>query len=227
MMTTLEGVLDADELGRIRALLAAAPWTDGRLTAGDQAARAKRNLQLAEACPQLPALRAIVDAALARNPAFFSATLPRRVHPVLFNRYQGEANAFDWHVDGAVRRLPDAGGWLRTDVSGTLFLSAPDEYDGGELEIEDTFGTHSVKLAAGGLVLYPSSSIHRVRPVTRGARLASFFWLESMVRDAGERRLLHEMDMALLSLRAAHGETDAAIRLTGVYHNLLRRWADA
>lgn len=227
MLITIDDVLTADELARARALLDAAPWADGRHTAGLQAAQAKNNLQLPESAEQLPELRALVGAALARNATFFSAALPRRIYPLLFNRYGGEANSFGWHVDNAVRRLPDASGYLRTDLSCTLFLSDEDAYDGGELEIEDTFGTHGVKLPAGSLVLYPSTSIHRVTPVTRGRRTACFFWLESMVRDTGERRLLHEMDMALLDLRATHGDTDAVVRLTGTYHNLLRRWADA
>ena len=227
MLITLPDVLTPDELATARALLARSRWADSEQTAGLQAAQVKHNRQLAEDAEHLPALRHLVLGALARNARFFTAALPLRIYPPLFNRYGGDANHFGNHVDGAVRRLPDSSGYLRTDVSATLFLSDPADYDGGELVIEDTFGDHGVKLPAGSMVVYPSSSIHRVEPVTRGERQACFLWLESMVRDAGQRRLLYEMDMALLALRGEIGDTDPVVRLTGTYHNLLRQWAQA
>lgn len=168
----------------------------------------------------------MVLSALNRNAQFFTAALPRRIFPPLFNRYGGEANSFGNHVDNAMRPLPDGSDYLRTDVSATLFLAEADEYDGGELVIEDTFGTHGVKPAAGSMVVYDASSVHQVTPVTGGQRLACFMWMQSMVRDPGRRRLLYEMDMALLQLRQTHGDTDPVIRLTGTYHNLLRSWAE-
>jgi PKHD-type hydroxylase len=172
------------------------------------------------------AARAIVLEGLERHPLFFAAALPKRIFPPLFNRYEGAANAFGNHIDNAVRTVSGTGQRVRTDLSATLFLSDPADYDGGELVIEDTFGPRSVKLAAGDLILYPSTSVHRVAPVTRGARLASFFWIESMVRDDGCRRLLYDLDMAILDLRQTYGEIAPAVSLTGSYHNLLRRWAD-
>ncbi len=227
MLITIPDVLTASELARAHALLERSGWVRGEETAGSQAAQVKNNLQLPEAEPHLPALRQLVLGALARSALFFTAALPLRIHPPLFNRYGGGTDRSGRHVDGSVRRLPDGSGYLRTDVSATLFLSDPADYDGGELVIEDTFGEHGVRLAAGSLVLYPSSSVHRVEPVTRGERLACFLWMQSMVRDVGERRMLYEMDMALLQLRQQLGDTDAVVRLTGTYHNLLRRWADA
>lgn len=227
MLITIPDVLTPDELATARALLARADWGDGKATAGLQAAQVKNNRQIAEDDAQLPALRQLVLEALGRSALFFTAALPLRIYPPMFNRYGGDANRFGAHVDGAVRRLPTGAGYVRTDVSATLSLSDPADYDGGELVIEDTFGTHAIKLAAGSMVVYPSSSIHRVEPVTRGERSACFMWMQSMVRDDGERRLLHEMDMALLQLRQQLGDTDAVVRLTGTYHNLLRRWAEA
>jgi PKHD-type hydroxylase len=170
-------------------------------------------------------LQRIVLDALGRHALFFSAALPKKVFPPLVNRYGGAANAFGNHVDNAVRAVPTTGERLRTDLSATLFLSDPGEYDGGELVIEDTFGTQRVKLPAGDMVLYPSSSVHRVEPVTRGARIASFFWIESMVREDERRRLLFDLDMAILGLRESVGDTPPVVRLTGCYHNLLRMWA--
>ncbi|HOB45164.1 MAG TPA: Fe2+-dependent dioxygenase [Zoogloea sp.] len=227
MLITLPDVLNPDELAQAQALLARSAWAGGEITAGLQAAQVKNNRQLAESAEHLPALRRLVLGALSRNAGFFTAALPRRIYPPLFNSYTGATNCFGNHVDGAVRPIPDGGGHLRTDVSATLFLSDPADYDGGELVIEDTFGDHSIKLAAGSMVVYPSSSIHRVEPVTRGERQACFLWLESMVRDAGQRRLLYEMDMALLALRRDIGDTAPVVRLTGTYHNLLRQWAEA
>ena len=227
MLLTIDDVLTPDELDAARALFAQSPWTSGRVTAGTQAAQAKQNLQIPEDAPSLPALRRLVLGALNRNALFFSAALPLKILPPFFNRYAGAENRYGYHTDNAMRMMPDGSGYVRADVSATLFLSAPEDYDGGELVIEDTFGTHGVKLKAGSLVLYPSSSIHQVTPVTRGERQACFLFLQSMVRDPGQRRLLFDMDMALMDLRTQGGESEPAVRLTGVYHNLLRRWAES
>ncbi len=226
MLITLDDVLTAAELAAMQELLMRSRWAHGEITAGTQSAKVKNNQQLPEDAEHLPVLRRMVMSALNRNPLFFTAVLPRRIFPPLFNRYGGETNSFGNHVDNAMRPLPDGSGYLRTDVSATLFLTEPDEYHGGELVIEDTFGTHAVKPTAGSMVVYDSTSIHQVTPVTRGQRLACFMWMQSMVRDAGQRRLLYEMDMALLQLRQAHGDSDPVIRLTGTYHNLLRNWAE-
>jgi PKHD-type hydroxylase len=219
-------VLSSEALAQCRAILAGADWADGRLTAGTQSAKVKQNLQLPELSEASLAVRKIVLEALNQNALFFSAALPKRIFPPLFNRYEGHYNAFGNHIDNAVRICADSGVRIRTDLSATLFFSDPDSYDGGELVIEDTYGEHAVKLAAGDMVLYPGSSLHRVEPVTRGARLASFFWIESMVRETERRRLLFEMDMAILQLRETQGDCAPAIGLTGCYHNLLRMWAD-
>ena len=226
MLLHLPGVLTADELAHLQAALAAAPWADGRATAGPQAAVSKHNEQLPEHWAGLAALQQLVRDALARHPLFFSAALPRAVAPPMFNRYGGSRNSFGDHVDSAVRHTP-GGGRVRTDVSCTLFLADPADYDGGELVIEDTYGTQRVKLPAGDLVLYPGHSVHRVEPVTRGHRVASFFWVQSLVRSDEQRRLLFDMDRHLMALRSRLGEGDAAIvGLTGTYHNLLRQWVD-
>lgn len=227
MLLTLENVLNEGELARVRSLLAKREWVSGEVTAGTQAAQVKNNRQLPENAEALPELRRIVLTALNREPLFFSAALPLRILPPFFNRYGGDANHYGWHNDNAMRQMPDGSGYVRADVSATLFLNDPEEYDGGELTIEDTFGRHGVKLKAGGLVVYPSSSIHQVTPVTRGERVACFMFIQSMVRDPGQRRLLFEMDMSLLKLREQLGENDSVVRLTGVYHNLLRNWADS
>jgi PKHD-type hydroxylase len=226
MLLKIPQILDAAGVARARALLAAAPWSDGRSTAGTQAAQVKNNEQLLPGSEQHRELQALVLQALDRHPGFFSATLPKRVLPPLFNRYAGAANAYGNHVDQAVRYLPGGTQRVRTDISCTLFLSDPADYDGGELVIETTFGEQRVKLAAGDLVVYPGTSVHRVEPVTRGARLASFFWIERLVRGDEQRRLLWEMDQSLMALRTELGETPELIRLTGTYHNLLRMWAD-
>jgi PKHD-type hydroxylase len=227
MLVTIDNLLNADELFAVRDLLAKSTWQSGQLTAGSQAALAKNNQQLDAGALHLHALQKIVLDALNRNPVFFSSTLPLKILPPFFNRYTGETNAYGSHVDNAMRMAADMPGmYMRSDVSATLFLSEPQDYDGGELTIEDTFGNHGIKLAAGSLVLYPSSSIHAVSPVTSGERLASFMFIQSMVRDAGQRRLLHDMDMALLALRSKLGETQALIKLTGTYHNLLRLWVE-
>jgi PKHD-type hydroxylase len=218
-------VLGKDELTRFRARLAAAAWVDGNVTSGHQSAQAKKNQQLAEDCAEARELGEAVLAALARNQLFFSAALPKQVFPPLFNRY-AEGMTFGAHVDAAIRAHAPSRVRLRTDLSATLFLSAPEEYEGGELVVEDTYGTHSAKLAAGDLVLYPASSLHRVNPVTRGARLASFFWVQSMVRDDAQRTLLFDLDSAIMRLtRDAPGHA-SLVSLVGVYHNLLRMWAE-
>ena len=228
MLLHIHQVLTRDELRSARAILDRAAWGDGRVTAGAQSALAKKNEQLDQESEAAKALRPIVMQGLNRNADFFSAALPKRVFPPLFNRYGGAANAFGNHVDNAVRFLPGTvGERVRTDISCTLFLAEPDEYDGGELVIEDTFGPQRVKLPAGDMVLYPGTSVHRVDPVTRGQRIASFFWVESMVRSDEQRRMLYEMDRHLMRLRTTVGEDEPAIiGLTGMYHNLLRAWAD-
>lgn len=224
MLLTIDGVLTPQELSTVRALLSQARWASGSATAGMQAATVKNNEQVEEGSPPLAQAREIVLTALNRNALFFSAALPARILPPFFNRYRGQTNHYGPHVDGAVRRGGD-GRWLRTDVSATLFLSDPASYDGGELTVHDTFGAHRVKLAAGAMVVYPSSSVHEVAPVMRGERLACFMFIESLVRDPLARRVLFDLDMALVELRAQLGETPPLVRLTGVYHNLLRRWA--
>ena len=203
-----------------------APWVDGRATAGHQGARVKHNRQIAEDSAVARELGAVVVAALERNPLFLSAALPSRIYPPLFNRYEAaEAMHFGTHVDGAVRLLPGSAEKIRTDVSATLFLSRPDDYDGGELQIEDTYGTQRIKLPAGDLVLYPATSLHRVTPVTRGVRVACFFWVQSMVRDDAQRALLFDLDMAVVKLTRNAPDQESLVSLTGCYHNLLRMWA--
>ena len=227
MLLHLSGVLDAQALAHACTLLAGAPWTDGAATAGAQAVQVKRNEQLPPDGDAARALQTLVLTALERHPGFFSAALPKRVFPPMFNRYGGRRNTYGAHVDNAVRYVARSGERVRTDLSATLFLSDPVDYDGGELVIDDTFGEQRVKLAAGDLVLYPGTSVHRVEPVTRGHRVASFFWIESMVRSDEQRRLLHDMDRFLMHLRSTVGETDpGVVGLTGTYHNLLRQWVD-
>ena len=225
MITRIPGLLDAQQLAAIGALLRDASWEDGRATAGFQSAQVKHNLQLAQGSAAARQAGDIVVRALERHPVFLSAALPRHVYPPLFNRYE-PGMSFGAHVDNAVRQIPGTHHRLRIDVAATLFLSPVADYDGGELVIEDTFGAHSVKLAAGGMVVYPASSLHKVQPVTRGARVAAFFWIQSMVRDDGARTLLFEMDTAIRELTAAGADSAALLRLTACYHNLLRRWAD-
>lgn len=225
MLLPIPDVLNAEQVLHARQVLDQAEWVDGRVTAGRQSARAKDNMQLPEGSPAARELGATILSALEQNALFISAALPARVFPPLFNRYQG-GQAFGTHVDNAIRQVTGTPHRIRTDLSATLFLSGPDEYDGGELVVEDTYGTHNVKLPAGHLVLYPSTSLHHVRPVTRGARLASFFWVQSMVRDDGERTLLFDLDVAIQRLNSEGPNHPSAVQLTGVYHNLLRRWAD-
>lgn len=229
MLIVIPNVLSADALQQARALLRDAPWGDGRTTAGDQSAQVKNNQQLPQDHEVTAALRQLVLEGLSRSLVFFSAALPKRIFPPLFNHYGGRANAFGNHVDSAVRTITFGeamGQQVRTDLSGTLFLNDPADYDGGELVIEGLPGQPRIKLPAGDLVLYSATTVHRVEPVMRGERLASFFWLQSMVRDDGRRQLLHDMDMNLLQLRQQQGDTEPVIALTGTYHNLLRMWAE-
>jgi PKHD-type hydroxylase len=226
VLLALPDILTAQQLHRCRERLAAADWVDGRVSAGYQGAVVKNNQQLPEDSAIARELGDLVLGALEREPLFISAALPARVYPPMFNRYQDTTNYFGAHIDNAVRLLGGSGLKIRTDISATLFLAAPSEYDGGELLIEDTYGTHSVKLPAGHLVIYPASSLHRVNPVTRGARLASFFWVQSMVRDAAQRTLLFDLDRAIQRLNQTQADETARINLTGAYHNLLRMWAE-
>lgn len=226
MIVSVPNVLDAQQVGDMRRQLDAAAWIDGRVTAGHQSARAKDNAQLPEDSPVARQLGEIILAALERNPLFVAAALPLKIFPPLFNRYQS-GQAFGVHVDNAVRQIRGTPHRIRTDLSATLFLAAPEEYDGGELIVEDTYGAQTIKLPAGHMVVYPASSLHRVQPVTRGARIASFFWIQSMVRDDGERTLLFDLDLAIQRLNRDTPGHPSLVQLTGVYHNLLRRWADS
>lgn len=225
MLLHIPNVLTAEQVAHMRGVLDRTDWEDGRVTAGPQAAKVKRNQQLTEEHPVAQQLGDIVLKALGRNEMFLSAALPHRVFPPLFNSYSG-GGAFGMHVDTAVRDVRSKGVRVRTDLSATLFLSAPEEYDGGELVMEDTYGAHAAKLPAGDLVLYPSTSLHRVNAVTRGARIASIFWVQSLVREDAQRTLLYEMDTALQNLNKSIADHPSLVQLTGVYHNLLRRWAD-
>lgn len=226
MLLRIPQALTADELHQIRTLLLSANWVDGKVTAGTQSAAVKNNRQLPEDSPEAQQARHMVSVALARNPLFVTGALPKTVYPPLFNRYGGDSNAFGDHIDNAVRTHAATAKHVRTDISCTLFLSDPATYDGGELVVQDTYGKQRIKFAAGDMVMYPGTSVHRVEPVTRGERIASFFWIESMVRQDAQRRLLFDMDMAILDLRKAGGDTAEVIKLTGCYHNLLRMWAD-
>jgi PKHD-type hydroxylase len=225
MLLQVPDVLTVDQVASCRKTLEAAEWVDGRITAGHQSARAKNNLQLREDFDEAKQLGDVILAALERNPLFMSAALPLKVFPPLFNRYQ-DGKSFGNHVDNAIRQVPGTPHRVRTDLASTLFFSNPDEYDGGELVVEDTYGVHSVKLPAGHLILYPASSVHHVRPVTRGARFASFFWIQSMIRDDGERTLLFDLDVAIQRLMDDIPDHRSVVELTSLYHNLLRRWAD-
>ena len=225
MLIQVPDVLTAEQVAHARRLLAAAEWVDGKVTAGHQSARAKDNVQIPEGHPVARELGEMIVQALQRNPLFISAALPLHVFPPLFNRYSG-GQSFGSHVDNAIRQVPGTAHRIRTDLSCTLFFTGPDEYDGGELVVEDTYGVHSVKLPPGHLVLYPSTSLHHVRPVTRGTRTCSFFWLQSMVRHDADRTLLFDLDAAIRKLPATPEAHAAAVQLTGVYHNLVRRWAE-
>ena len=224
MLLHIPEILSAAEIAECRAALTAAEWVDGRITAGHHSERVKRNRQVPERHPAARRLGDAILAALDRNTLFLSAALPLRIVPPIFNRYEG-GETYGNHVDGAIRPVPGTPLRVRTDLSATVFLSAPQDYDGGELVIDDTYGAHRVKLPAGSMILYPGSSLHRVEPVTRGLRLAAFFWIESMVRDDGERRLLFDLDNAAQQIAGAVPDNPAVAQLYSVYHNLLRRWA--
>jgi PKHD-type hydroxylase len=226
MLLPIPDVLTAAQVVQARHILDQAELIDGKVTAGHQSAKAKDNMQLPEGSPAARQVGDMILNALGQKALFIAAALPLRVFPPLFNRYQG-GQSFGTHVDNAIRQIPGTGHRIRTDLSATLFFANPDEYDGGELVVEDTYGVHNVKLPAGHLVLYPSTSLHHVQPVTRGARVASFFWLQSMVRDDGERTLLFDLDVAIQRINREMPESPAGVQLTGIYHNLLRRWADA
>lgn len=225
MLIEVPQVLTHEQVAHARAVLDQADWVDGRVTAGHQSSRAKDNMQLPEGSPAAREIGELILAALQRSPLFISAALPLRVFPPLFNRYRG-GQSFGNHVDNAIRQVPGTLHRLRTDLSATLFLTAPEEYEGGELMVEDTYGVHSVKLPAGHMVLYPSTSLHHVRPVTSSARISSFFWIQSMVRDDGQRTLLFDLDSAIQRVSGDFPDHPSAVQLTGVYHNLLRRWAE-
>lgn len=225
MLLHLKNILSPEEVQNAQSLLGeGAPWIDGRSSAGSQALPQKNNRQLAQDCDTARQLQTTVLAAMRRDPLFFSAALPRKVFNPLFNRYGAKGEHYGPHVDGAILQSATGQEWVRTDISCTLFLSDPDTYEGGELQVQDTYGSRKVKLAAGDALLYPGTSVHEVTPVTRGTRLASFFWIESMVRSDEQRRLLFDLDMNLLKLRQQHGETPETMALAGVYHNLLRMW---
>jgi PKHD-type hydroxylase len=225
MMIHVPKVLTLEQVAECRRLLDAADWADGKATVGEQGALVKKNRQLPELSPIGRQLGEVILTALARNPLFFSAALPLKTVPPLFNRYEGGEH-YGTHIDGAVRAVPGSSHFIRTDVSSTLFLTDPADYDGGELVVFDTFGAHQVKLPAGDLILYTSGSLHRVNPVTRGARVSSFFWTQSMVADPLRRETLYQLDQTIQKIRGKHGETDETVALAGHYHNLLRMWSE-
>jgi PKHD-type hydroxylase len=229
MLLQIPDILTPEQVGQAKQILDKAEWIDGRVTAGHQSAQAKDNLQIAEGSPVWRELGEMILKALGQNPLFLSAALPLHVFPPLFNRYSG-GQSFGTHVDNAIRQVPGSPHRIRTDISATLFLAEPDEYDGGELSIEDTYGVHRIKLPAGHMVLYPATSLHHVTPVTRGARTCSFFWIQSMLRDDGQRSLLFDLDLAIQRLGRDLPDQPAAqqtaVQLTGVYHNLLRQWSE-
>lgn len=217
--------MTAQQAAECRQKIEQAEWIDGKVTAGHQSARAKNNLQMPENHPLAQKMGEMILASLERSPLFMSAALPLKVFPPLFNRYEG-GQSFGNHVDNAIRQVSGTPHRIRTDLSATLFLTNPEDYEGGELVIEDTYGVHSIKLPAGNLILYPATSLHNVRPVTKGARISSFFWIQSMVRDDGERTILFDMDTAIQRINETSPEHPSVLELTGVYHNLLRRWAE-
>jgi PKHD-type hydroxylase len=218
-------VLTTEQVAHARRLFETVEWIDGRVTAGHQSAQAKDNMQIPEGHPVAKELGEMILTALGQNALFIAAALPQRVFPPLFNSYSG-GQSFGTHVDNAIRTVTGTPHRIRTDLSATLFFTHPEEYDGGELIVEDTYGTHSVKLPAGHMILYPSTSLHHVRPVTRGSRISSFFWIQSMVRDDGRRSLLFDLDMAVQRLNQDMAGHPSAVQFTGVYHNLLRQWAE-
>jgi PKHD-type hydroxylase len=225
MMVHVPEVLTPQQVARCREVMERAEWVDGRATAGPQSAKVKHNLQLPETTPEARELGDMVMAALGRNPLFFSAVLPKQVFPPLFNRYDA-GMTFGAHDDNAVRDYLDTPLRIRTDVSATLFISAPEDYDGGELVVEDTYGSHHVKLPAGDMIVYPGTSLHNVTPITRGSRIASFFWTQSLIRDDAKRALLFDLDMSIRRLTGDHPEHKSVVSLTAVYHNLLRQWVE-
>ncbi len=226
MLLHLPDLLTSDEVAHVQLLLKEAPWTDGRKGTGELAKQVKNNEQLDHEGDIARSIREVVLRGLDRNTTFFSAALPKKVFPPRVNRYGGDSNFYGNHIDGAVRYMPGSGQRLRTDVSCTVFLNDPEDYDGGELTIADTYGEKTVKLPAGHAVLYPGTSLHQVKPVTRGHRIACFFWIESLIRSDEQRRMLYELDMNLLAMRRRHGDSEETTALTGVYHNMLRMWAD-
>jgi PKHD-type hydroxylase len=225
MLLHIPNVLTSAQVAHARQLLDRATWVDGRVTAGPQSARAKQNMQLPEDAPEAKEVGDLILGALQRNALFMSAALPLKVFPPLFNQYAG-GHSFGNHVDNAIRQVPGTPHRVRTDLSATLFFVDPDGYDGGELVVEDSYGAHSVKLPAGDMILYPATSLHHVKPVTRGARISSFFWIQSLVRDDGRRTLLFDMDTAIQRLAADVPDHASTVQLTGVYHNLIRQWAE-
>lgn len=229
MLITIPDVLTAEQVAYAREVLDKADWTDGKVTAGHQSSKTKDNMQIPEGHPAARELGDMILQALGKNPLFVAAALPLRVFPPLFNRYTG-GQSFGTHVDNAIRQVPGSPVRIRTDLSATLFFAGPEEYDGGELVVEDTYGNKRVKLPAGHMVLYPATSLHHVTPVTRGARVCSFFWLQSMIRDDGQRSLLFDLDLAIQRISrdlAGHEAAEkSSVQLTGVYHNLLRQWAE-
>lgn len=225
MLIQVPEVLTAEQVKRLRIMLDSTDWVDGKVTAGYQSAQVKDNMQLSETNPVAIEIGKEILTALNRNPVFVSAALPKKIFPPLFNRYTG-GQSFGNHVDNSVRRINSTGEYVRTDLSMTLFFSEPEEYDGGELVIEDTYGSKSVKLPAGDAILYPSTSLHHVRPVTRGARVCSFFWMQSMVRSDDQRSLLLGLDVAIQKLNRDVPNHESVVELTGVYHNLLRQWVE-
>jgi PKHD-type hydroxylase len=225
VLLPIPDVLNPEQITQARKVLDEANWVDGRVTAGHQSIRTKNNQQLPEDSPAAQQLGEMILTALGQNATFVAAALPHRVFPPLFNRYQS-GQSFGTHVDNAIRQITGTSHRIRTDLSATLFFSRPDEYGGGELIIEDKYGLQTVKLPAGHMLLYPASSLHQVRPITSGARVSSFFWIQSMVRDESERTLLFDLDVSIQRLNNDRSEDPIAVQLTGVYHNLLRRWAE-
>lgn len=225
MILTIPNVLTPEQVTQARAALDAAEWVDGKVTAGYQSAQTKNNMQVPENHPAAQQTGEMILTALGKTPLFLSAALPQKVFPPLFNRYEGGQN-FGTHVDNAIRQIPGTPHRIRTDLSATLFLCQPQDYDGGELSVEDTYGVHSVKLPAGHMVLYPATSLHHVKPVTRGARICAFFWIQSLVRDDGKRTLLFDLDLGIQRISRDYPQHPSAVQLTGVYHNLLRQWAE-
>jgi PKHD-type hydroxylase len=228
MLLRIPNVLSSDELTAIQQIIESADWKPGGMTAGTQSEKVKNNLQLPEDSPASISARQIIINALGHHALFVSAALPKKTFPPLFNRYDGNTNCFGNHIDNAIRTSITTKAWVRTDLSITVFLSHPEDYEGGELVIDDlSTGVQRIKLPAGEALLYPATSVHRVEPVTRGCRLASFFWIESMIRENEQRKLLFDMDMAIMTLRETEGDSPAIVQLTGCYHNLIRQWADS